>query len=122
MKKNAHYAQCDKSRSLIKFLKEIFGIDSFEQKINIKVLQSKQTKQYMVSIGVYKSFINSALYGHRCLKNTKNLYKTAGKCDDQNQYKTIIEAAMVSTPEGCTNYSPMTPNPSVCTENTSERK
>ena len=49
-----HAEQCDKSRSLIKFLKEIFGIDSFEQKINIKVLQSKQTKQYMVSIGVYK--------------------------------------------------------------------
>ena len=51
----------------------------------------------MVSIGVYKSLIDSALYGHRCLKNTKKLYKTAGKCDDQNQYKTIIEAAMVST-------------------------
>ena len=31
----------------------------------------------------------------------------AGKCDDQQQYKAIIEAAMVSTPEGFYDKSPM---------------
>ena len=34
----------------------------------------------------------------------------------------MIEAAMVSTPEGCTNNSLMTPNPYVSTKNTSARK
>ena len=43
----------------------------------------------------------------------KKLYKTAGKCDDQQQYKDIIEAEMVSTPEGGTDNSLMTPNPSL---------
>ena len=38
------------------------------------------------------------MYEHRCLGNIKNLYKSAGQFDDQQQYKVIIEAAMVSTP------------------------
>ena len=37
------------------------------------------------------------------------LYKQAGKWDDQQQFKDIIEAAMVSTPEGLTVYSPISP-------------
>ena len=41
------------------------------------------------------------------LKTSKKLYKQAGKCDDQQQFKDIIEAAIVSTPEGFTNYSPI---------------
>ena len=43
---------------------------------------------------------NSAMYEHRCLENIKSLYKYAGKHDNRQQYKAIIEAAMVSTPEG----------------------
>ena len=54
----------------------------------------------MVIIGMYKLLSNSDLYEHRCLENIKKLYKSAGKCDDQHQSKSIIEAAMVSTPEG----------------------
>ena len=52
----------------------------------------------------------------------KKLYKNAGKCDDKHQYKAVIEAAMVSTPEGCTNNSPIKPNPYVCTKDPSARK
>ena len=36
------------------------------------------------------------------MQNIKNVYKTAGKCYDKNQYKSITEAEMASTPEGCT--------------------
>ena len=54
--------------------------------------------------------------------NTKKLNKTAGKCDYQQQYKAIIEAEMVATPEGCTKNSPITPHPSVSTKTTNARK
>ena len=33
------------------------------------------------------------------------LYKPAGKFDDQQQYKAIIESAIVSTPDGFTDNS-----------------
>ena len=42
------------------------------------------------------------------LKNQK-IYKQSGKCDDQKQFKDIIEAAMVSTPEGFTQNRPIYP-------------
>ena len=48
------------------------------------------------------------------LQNINKLYKHAGKCDYQQQLKYIIEAAMVSNPEGFTNNcprSPTTPTP-----------
>ena len=41
-------------------------------------------------------------------------HQHAGKCDEKNQFKDILEAAMVSTPEGFANnstISPMTPTP-----------
>ena len=37
----------------------------------------------------------------------KKLYKFSGKCDDQQQYKSIIEAAMISSPVECTDNIPM---------------
>ena len=52
----------------------------------------------------------------------KKLYKTAGKCDDQQQYKAILEAEMVSAPEGCTGNSTMTPNEYDPTKNPSAIK
>ena len=56
------------------------------------------------------------------MENINNLYKTAGKCGYQQQHKAIIEASMVSTPEGCTDNSTMTPNPYVPTKKHSARK
>ena len=41
--------------------------------------------------------------------NIKKLYQHAGKCDNQQQFKDIVEAAMVSSPEGFTNNSPRYP-------------
>ena len=57
-----------------------------------------------------------------CLEKIKKLYKTAGKCDNQHQYKAMLESAMVSTPEGCTYNILMTPNPYVSTKKPSAIK
>ena len=64
----------------------------------------------MVTIGVDQSLSNSTMYEHRCLGNIKQLYKYSGKCDDQKQYKAIIEVAMVSTHEVFTHNSSIPPS------------
>ena len=63
----------------------------------------------MNTIGIDQSLSNSALFKHMCLQNIKKLYKNSRKCDNQQQFKYILEAAMVSTPEGFTNNSPIYP-------------
>ena len=40
------------------------------------------------------------------MNNIKIIYQHAGKCDDQQNIKDIIDAAMVSTPEGVIDNSP----------------
>ena len=48
------------------------------------------------------------------MNNIKNIYQHAGKCDDQQNLKDILDAAMVSTTEGVTDNSPnvpLTPTP-----------
>ena len=51
----------------------------------------------------------SAIYEHKCLENIKKLYKQPGKCDDQQQFKDILESAIVSTPGVFTDNSPIYP-------------
>ena len=54
-------------------------------------------------------FLNTNVF-----KFINKLYKHSSKCDDQQQFKDIVEAAMVSTPEGFNDNShryPMTPTP-----------
>ena len=63
----------------------------------------------MQTIGIQLYLSNNALYEHKCLENIKTLYKQAGKCDDQQQVKDILEAPMVSTNEGFTDNSPISP-------------
>ena len=50
------------------------------------------------------------------------LYQNLGKCDDKQQYKAMIEAAMVPTYEGCTNNSPIKYNPFMSTKEPSAIK
>ena len=40
------------------------------------------------------------------MNNIKKIYQHAGKCDDQQKLKYIIDAAILSTPEGVTDNSP----------------
>ena len=64
----------------------------------------------MVTIGIYIYLSDNEFFQHRCLQNINKLYKTAGKCNDQQQYKTMIETALVSTPEGYNYNISLTPN------------
>ena len=73
------------------------------------MLLSPQLKDHVQTIGIDQSLSNNSIYEHKCLENKKKLYKRSGKCDDQQQFKDIIEADMVSTPEGLTNGSSISP-------------
>ena len=52
----------------------------------------------------------------------KKLYTPDGKFDDQLNFKSIIEASMVSTPEIFTDNSPMSPGPPTIVKKCSLRK
>ena len=71
------------------------------------MLQSPRLEYHVQTIGVDQSLSNNALYEHKRLENIKKIYKQAGKCDDQQQFKDFLEADMVYTPEVFTNNSPI---------------
>ena len=52
----------------------------------------------------------------------KKIYQHAGKCDDQQNLKDVLDATMVSTPEGVTNNSPNVPMTSTPVKKPSARK
>ena len=70
----------------------------------------------MITIIVDQLLSNSDFYEHIFMQKIKNLYKYSSKCDYQQKYKAIIEESMVSTPEGFTDNSPMSPGPYMSTE------
>ena len=73
------------------------------------MLKSPRLKNHVYTIGIDQSLSNNDVYEHKFLENIKKYYKQAGKCDDQQKFKDILEAAMVSNPEGFTNNSPIYP-------------
>ena len=73
------------------------------------MLQSPLLKDHVQTIGIDQYLSNNAIYEHKCLENIKKLYKQAGKCDGQQKFKDILEADMVSTPEGFIDNSPIFP-------------
>ena len=79
-------------------------------------------KQHIVDIVVDQSLSSSAMYEHRCLENIKKLYRSAGTFDEQQQFGSIIEAAMVSNLDGFTYDSPVSPRQSMTVKNPSARK
>ena len=99
-------------------------IESFEQQyiITKDLLQWERLEKHMVSIAIDQYLSNSAMYEHICLENINKLYKSAGKFDDQQQYKAIIEEEMVYTPVVFTDNSPMSPSQYMTMKNTSTRK
>ena len=60
----------------------------------------------MKTIGIYQLSITRYSFEHRCMNNIKKIYQHAGKCDDQQNLKDIIDVAILSTPEGVTYHSP----------------
>ena len=59
------------------------------------ILQSPHLKDNVKTIGIDQSLRKNALFEHNFLQNIKKLYKHAGKLDDQQKFKYIIEASMV---------------------------
>ena len=51
----------------------------------------------MKTIGIDLSLCNRSYFEHKCMNNIKKIYQHAGKCDDQQSIKVILDAAMVST-------------------------
>ena len=99
---------------MTKVIDSALSIDTLEQQyIVLKgILISLQLKDHVQTIGIYQSLSNNTLYENKYLENIKKLYKQAGKCDDQQQFNNILEYAMVSTPEGFTYNSPISPRTS----------
>ena len=60
----------------------------------------------MKTIGIDQSSLARSYFEHRYMNNIKKIYHHAGKCDDQQNLKDIIDAAILSNPEGVTDNIP----------------
>ena len=60
----------------------------------------------MKTIGIDQLLYKRYSFEHNFLNKIKKIYQHAGKCDDQQNLKYIIDAAMVLTPEGVKDDSP----------------
>ena len=96
--------RCIKSRITTKVIYSVTSIDTFEKQcVMLKgMFESPRLKDHVHTIGIGPFLINNTIYEHKCLENIKKLYEQAGKCDDQQQFKDILEDAMVSNTEGFT--------------------
>ena len=70
------------------------------------MLQSSRLEDHMKTVGIDQSSFARSSFEHRCMNNIKKIYQHAGKCDDQQKLKYIIDAAILYTPEGVTDNSP----------------
>ena len=109
---------------MTKVIDSILSINAFEQQYDVLkvMLQSLRLKDHMETIGIYQSVRNRASFEHKYLNNIKSVYQHAGKCDDQQKFKYILEAAMVSTPEEITDYSPSFPMTQTTSKKPSARR
>ena len=63
------------------------------------MLKSSRLEDHMKTIGIDQSSFIRSSFEHRCMNNIIYIYQHAGKCDDQQNLKDIIDAAILSTPE-----------------------
>ena len=70
------------------------------------MLQSSRLEYHMKTIGIDQSSFTRSSFENRCMHNIKKIYQHAGKCDDQQNLKDIIDAAILSTPDRVTDNSP----------------
>ena len=69
------------------------------------LLQSSRLEDHMKTIGIDQSSFTRSYFEHICMNNTKKIYQHAGKCDDQQNLKDILENSILSTPEVFTDNS-----------------
>ena len=106
--KTAQADSCIKSRIMTKEIYSVLSIDISEQNMFLLrvMLQSPRHKDHVHTIDIDQSLSSNFIYEQKCLENIKKIYKQAVKCDNQQQFKDILEAVMVSTPGGFTDDSP----------------
>ena len=102
--KYPHAAQCAKSRVLKKFIDSILSIDKFEQQcVVIKCMfKSSRLEDHMKTNVIDQSSFTRSSFEYRSMNNIKKIYQHAGKWDDQQNLKDILEASLLSTTEGFT--------------------
>ena len=93
-----------KFRIMTKVIDSVLSINKYEQQCVVLkgLLKSLRLKYLVKSIGIDLSLSNNTLFEHKYIQNINKLYKHAGKCENQQQLKDILEAAMVYNPEGFT--------------------
>ena len=72
------------------------------------MLQPSCLEDHMKTIGIDQSSFTRSSFEHRCMNNIKYIYQNPGKCYGKQNLKDIIDAAVLSTPEGFTYNSPNT--------------
>ena len=63
------------------------------------MLQSPRLEDHMKTIAIDKSLCNRYSFEQKFLNNIKYIYQHAGKWDDQQNLKDILDADMVFSPE-----------------------
>ena len=83
---------------MTKVIDSVILIDTFEQQyIVLKgILKPLRLNDHVQTISIDQSLSKNAIYEHKYLEYTRTLYKQASNCDNQQQFKDILEAAMVS--------------------------
>ena len=76
----------------------------------------------MKTIGIDQSLCNRSSFEHKFLNNIKKIHQHAGKCDNQQNLKYIIDDTMVLTQEEVTYDSPSLPMTSTPVKKPSARK
>ena len=86
------------------------------------MLQSPCLENHMKTIVIDQSLCTRSSFEHKCLNNIKQIYQHAGKFDDQQNLKDVLDVAMVSTLEVVTDKSPSFPMTSTPVKKPSARK
>ena len=86
------------------------------------MLQSSRLEYRMKTIGIDQSLFTMSSFEQKCLNNIQKIYQHAGKCDNQENLKDILDATIVSTPEGVTDNTTNMPITSTSVKKQSARK
>ena len=86
------------------------------------MLKASRIEDHMKTIGIDQSLCTRSYFEHKCMNNMIYIYQHVGKCDDQQNLRDIIDAAMVSTTEGVTYESLNVPMTSTSVKKPSDRR
>ena len=104
-------SRCIKSIIMDKVIDYVLLIDKFEQQcVVIKgTLQSPRLKYHIQTIGIDQSLKKKLYMNINVLKTSKNYTNKLVSVTTRKTFKDILEAAIVYTPEGFTDDSPISP-------------